>query len=68
MPVGEPCIRQVVVAPPNTSVLEAAKLMRHHDEIDGRRSARWDRHRDIVVRENSMPQAFRPGDIMTSDL
>ena len=45
MPVGELCIRQVVVAPRNASVLDAAKLMRQHhvgdivvtDDIAGRR-------------------------------
>jgi hypothetical protein len=31
MPIGEFCIRQVVVATRETSVLEAAKLMRQHD-------------------------------------
>jgi CBS domain-containing protein len=80
MPVGELCIRQVVVAPRNTSVLEAAKLMRQYhvgdivvtDESDGRRvPVGIVTDRDIVL-EVLAPELdaanLSVGDIMSSDL
>jgi len=46
MTIGEICTRKVIIAPRNTSVFQAAKLMRQHhsgdivvtDETDGRRT------------------------------
>jgi CBS domain-containing protein len=80
MPVGELCIRQVVVALPNTSVLEAAKLMRQHhvgdivvtDEIEGRRTpVGIVTDRDIVLEvlaQGLDAASLSVGDIMSSDL
>ena len=80
MAVGELCIRQVIVAPPNTSVLEAARLMRQHhvgdivdtEEMEGRRApVGIVTDRDIVleVLAQGLDAAnLSVGDIMSSDL
>lgn len=80
MPVGELCIRQVVVAPRNASVLDAAKLMRQHhvgdivvtDEIAGRRTpVGIITDRDIVLEVQAQEleaTSLSAGDIMSSDL
>jgi len=80
MPVGELCVRQVVVAPRNTSVLQAAKLMRQYhvgdivvtDEIDGRRTpVGIVTDRDMVLEvlaQELDATSLSVGDIMTSDL
>lgn len=80
MPVGELCIRQVIVAPRNASVSEAAKLMRQYhvgdivvtDEIDGRRTpVGIVTDRDIVVEvlaQELDAASLSVGDIMTADL
>ena len=80
MPVGELCIRQVVVAPRNASVLDAAKLMRQHhvgdivvtDEIAGRRvPVGIVTDRDIVLEVLAQELdaiSLSAGDIMSSDL
>ena len=80
MPVGELCIRQVVVAPRNASVLDAAKLMRQHhvgdivvtDEIAGRRvPVGIVTDRDIVLEvlaQELDATSLSAGDIMSSDL
>lgn len=80
MPVGELCTRQVVVAPRNASVLDAAKLMRQHhvgdivvtDEIAGRRQpVGIVTDRDIVLEALAQELdaiSLSTGDIMSSDL
>ena len=80
MPVGELCIRQVVVAPRNASVLDAAKLMRQHhvgdivvtDDIAGRRvPVGIVTDRDIVLEvlaQELDATSLSAGDIMSSDL
>lgn len=80
MPVGELCIRQVVVTPRTTSVSEAAKLMRQHhvgdivvtDEIGGRRApVGIVTDRDIVLEvlaQELDATSLSAGDIMSSDL
>jgi CBS domain-containing protein len=80
MPVGELCIRQVVVAPRKASVLEAAKLMRQYhvgdivvtDEIGGRRvPVGIVTDRDIVLEvlaQELDATSLTVGDIMTGDL
>ena len=80
MPVGELCIRQVVVTPRKTSVLDAAKLMREHhvgdivvtDEIAGRRvPVGIVTDRDIVLEvlaQELDATSLSAGDIMSSDL
>ena len=80
MPVGELCIRQVVVTPRKTSVLDAAKLMRQHhvgdivvtDEIAGRRvPVGIVTDRDIVLEvlaQELDAATLSAGDIMSSDL
>lgn len=80
MPIGELSIRQVVVAPPDTSVLEAAKLMRQYhvgdivvtDEIEGRRApVGIVTDRDIVIEvlaQGLDATGLSVGDIMTGDL
>ncbi len=80
MPVGELCIRQVVVTPRKTSVLDAAKLMRQHhvgdivvtDEIAGRRvPVGIVTDRDIVLEvlaQELDATSLSAGDIMSSDL
>lgn len=80
MPVGELCIRQVVVTPRTTSVSEAAKLMRQHhvgdivvtDEIAGRRApVGIVTDRDIVLEvlaQELDATSLSAGDIMSSDL
>ncbi|MBZ5678417.1 MAG: CBS domain-containing protein [Acidobacteriia bacterium] len=80
MPVGELCIRQVVVAPRNASVLDAAKLMRQHhvgdivvtDDIAGRRvPVGIVTDRDIVLEVLAQELdaiSLSAGDIMSSDL
>jgi CBS domain-containing protein len=80
MPVGELCIRQVVVTPRKTSVLEAAKLMRQYhvgdvvvtDEIAGRRApVGIVTDRDIVLEvlaQELDATSLSAGDIMSSDL
>ena len=80
MPVGELCIRQVVVTPRKTSVVEAAKLMRQHhvgdivvtDETNGRRTpVGIVTDRDIVLEvlaQELDATSLTVGDIMTGDL
>jgi CBS domain-containing protein len=80
MPIGELCIRQVVVASPNTSVLEAAKLMRQFhvgdivviDEIKGKRApVGIVTDRDIVIEvlaQGLDATGLSVGDIMIGDL
>ncbi len=80
MPIGELCIRQVVVAPRNASVLEIAKLMRQHhvgdivvtDEIKGRREpVGIVTDRDIILEvlaQELDATSLSAGDIMSSDL
>jgi CBS domain-containing protein len=80
MPVGELCIRQVVVTPRKTSVLEAAKLMRQYhvgdivvtDEIGGRKvPVGIVTDRDIVLEvlaQELDAATLSAGDIMSSDL
>ena len=80
MPVGELCIRQVVVAPRKASVLEAAKLMRQYhvgdivvtDDIDGRRvPVGIVTDRDIVLEvlaQELDATSLTVGDIMAGDL
>ena len=80
MPVGELCIRQVVVTPRKTSVLEAAKLMRQYhvgdivvtDEIGGRKvPVGIVTDRDIVLEvlaQELDATSLSAGDIMSSDL
>lgn len=80
MRVGELCIRQVVVAPRETSVWEAARLMRHHhvgdvvvtDAVNGHRApVGIVTDRDIVL-EVMAPdldaKSLSVGDIMGADL
>ena len=80
MPVGELCIRQVVVTARKTSVLEAAKLMRQHhvgdvvvtDEISVRRvPVGIVTGRDIVLEvlaQELDTTSLTVGDIMAGDL
>ena len=80
MPVGELCIREVVVTPRETPVLEAAKLMRQHhvgdivvtDEMNGRRApVGIVTDRDIVLEvlaQELDAATLSAGDIMSSDL
>lgn len=80
MPVGELCIRQVVVAPRKASVLEAAKLMRQYhvgdvvvtDDVDGRRApVGIVTDRDMVLEvlaQELDATSLTVGDIMTGDL
>lgn len=80
MPIGEICTREVVVASRDTSVLEAAQLMRQHhvgalvvaDAVDGKRKpVGMVTDRDLVV-EVMAPQvnaaAITVGDIMQQEL
>jgi len=80
MPVGELCIRQVIVAPRESSVLDVAKLMRQYhvgdvvvtDGVNGRRvPVGIVTDRDIVVEvlaEGLDPASLSAGDIMSSQL
>jgi CBS domain-containing protein len=80
MPIGELCVRKVVVAPRQTSVLEAANLMRQYhvgdivvtDESDGRRTpVGIVTDRDIVLEvlaQELNPATLSVADIMTADL
>lgn len=80
MPIGELCIRQVVVTARKTSVLEAAKLMRQHhvgdvvvtDDISGRCvPVGIVTDRDIVLEvlaQELDATSLTAGDIMTGDL
>ena len=80
MPIGELAIRQVVVAARETSVLDAAKLMRQHhvgdivvtDETGGRRvPVGIVTDRDIVLEvlaQELDATSLSVGDIMTGDL
>lgn len=80
MPIGELCIRQVVVASQNTSVLDAAKLMRQFhvgdvvvtNEMKGRREpVGIVTDRDIVLEvlaQQLDAASLSVGDIMSSDL
>ena len=56
MPVGELCIRQVVVTPRTTPVLELAKLMRKHHVGD------------IVVTDDSAPRRTPVGIVTDRDI
>ncbi len=79
MPIGEICNREVVIAQSGDSVLEAAKLMRHHhvgdvlvvEERDGRRiPVGIVTDRDLVVEilaPELDPDAITVGDIMVLD-
>jgi CBS domain-containing protein len=80
MPIGELAIRQVVVASRETSVLDAAKLMRQHhvgdvvitDQIGGRRvPVGIVTDRDLVLEvlaQEVDPAKLSVGDIITGDL
>jgi len=80
MPVGELCIRQVVVTSRNTSVLDAAKLMRQHHVgdivvTDGVAGSRVPvgivTDRDIVLEvlaQELDATSLSAGDIMSGDL
>jgi len=80
MPVGELCIRQAVVTSRNTSVLDAAKLMRQHhvgdivvtDGVAGRRvPVGIVTDRDIVLEvlaQELDATSLSAGDIMSGDL
>jgi CBS domain-containing protein len=80
MPIGELAIRQVVVASRETSVLEAAKLMRRHhvgdvvitDQIGDRRvPVGIVTDRDLVLEVMAQevdPTKLSVGDIITGDL
>jgi CBS domain-containing protein len=80
MPMGELCVRKVVIAPRQASVWEAANLMRHYhvgdivvtDESDGRRvPVGIVTDRDIVLEvlaQELNPASLSVGDIMTADL
>lgn len=79
MPIGEVCTRQVVIAPAQTPISEAAKLMRQHHvgalvitEGDGKRvPAGIVTDRDIVVgilAQDLDPDRFTLGDITTGEL
>ncbi len=80
MPVGELCIRQVIVTPRESSVLDVARLMRQYhvgdvivtDGVNGRRApVGIITDRDIVVEvlaEGLDPATLSAGDIMSSDL
>lgn len=80
MPVGELCIRQVIVTPRESSVLDVAKLMRQYhvgdvivtDGVNGRRApVGIVTDRDIVVEvlaEGVDPASLSAGDIMSSQL
>jgi CBS domain-containing protein len=79
--IGELCNREVIVAPPGTSITEAAKLMRHHhvgsivivDEADGglRMPIGILTDRDIVMEVCATDldhNLLTVGDIMSRDL
>jgi len=80
MPIGELCVRQVVVTPRETSVLEAAKLMRQYhvgdvvvtDQRNGHRApVGIVTDRDIVleiVAQDLSASNLSVGDIMSNDL
>ncbi|MCC6368209.1 MAG: CBS domain-containing protein [Bryobacterales bacterium] len=80
MPIGELCVRQVVIASRDTSVLDAARLMRHHhvgdivvtEESNGRRvPVGIVTDRDMVLEvlaEELDPRRISVGDIMTGEL
>lgn len=80
MPIGEFCNREVIVADRNTSVFEAARLMREYhvgclvvvESLDGpRRPIGLVTDRDIVVEvvaENVAPETVKLGEIMTGKL
>lgn len=80
MPIGEFCNREVVVAAPNTTVLEAAQLMRRHhvgnvvviDSPDGtRKPVGIVTDRDIVLEvvvKRLDPETVTLGHIMVSNL
>lgn len=80
MPMGDICNREVVFAYKDTSILEAARLMRHHhvgdlviveEQAGQRRPVGLLTDRDIVVeivaKEVDVTQ-FTAGDIMAADL
>ena len=80
MPIGELCVRQVVIASRDTSVLDAAKLMRHHhvgdivvtEESNGRRvPVGIVTDRDMVLEvlaEELDPRRISVEDIMNPEL
>ncbi|HET7831500.1 MAG TPA: CBS domain-containing protein [Gallionella sp.] len=80
MPIGEICTREVVVASRDTSVLEAAQLMRQHhvgalvvaDATDGKRKpVGLITDRDLVVEVMAPqvnPTSITVGDIMLQEL
>jgi len=80
MPIGEVCVRQVVVAPRAASVLEAAKLMREYhvgdvlvtEEREGRRvPVGIVTDRDIVLEvlaQDLDAGSLSVGEIMSNDL
>jgi CBS domain-containing protein len=77
MPIGEMCVRYVIVCNRNTTIHEAAELMRQHhvgdlvvvDELPGRRiPVGIITDRDIVVSVIAMkldPAVFVAGDLLT---
>jgi CBS domain-containing protein len=80
MPIGEVCVREVLVAPKSTTVQEAARLMRHHhvgnlvvvDAPNGHRIPTGIvTDRDIVISVVATkldPAVFTLGDLVTEDL
>jgi len=80
MPIGELCVRQVVIASRDTSVLDAARLMRHHhvgdivvtEESNGRHvPVGIVTDRDMVLEvlaEELDPRRISVGDIMAGEL
>jgi CBS domain-containing protein len=80
MPIGELCVRQVVIASRDTSVLDAARLMRHHhvgdivvtEESNGRRvPVGIVTDRDMVLEvlaEELDPRRISVEDIMNPEL
>lgn len=80
MNVGELCIREVVIAQRDTTVVEAAQRMRSYhvgnlvvveDEADGRRPVGIVTDRDIVMAVVAVgidPATLRLGDIMSTEL
>jgi CBS domain-containing protein len=80
MPIGEVCVRQVVIGSIDTPVLEGAKLMRQHhagnivvtNNLDGHRTPLGIvTDRDLVLEvmaEDLDPKKLTLGEIMSTDL
>ena len=76
MPIGQVCIHEVVVARRDTSVHEAAKLMRHNHVgdvviLDGNKPVGIVTDRDLVISVLATqldPKVFTVGDLLTREL